>query len=171
MLRSLLAERFKLTLRHETRELPIYALVMAKTGGTPGPHLTTSVEGNCVRTPRSDPPGNHVNTHPACGLFTPTGHWMGRNTTIDSLSSSLSRFTSRVVVNRTGLTGHFDLDLQWTDLSMLLSPNGNATDPPPLADGPSFPTALQEQLGLKLESTKGPVDVLVIDHVERPTED
>jgi uncharacterized protein (TIGR03435 family) len=168
MLRTLLTERFKLTLRHEARELPIYVLVTAKTDGTPGPHLTPSPDGNCVSPLRS---GSDDDKRPVCGLLTPTGHWVGRRTTIDSLASSLSRVVSRVVVNRTGLTGNFDLDLQWTDLAVLLSPNGSSTDPPPLADGPSFPTALQEQLGLKLESTKGPVDVLVIDHVEHPTAD
>jgi uncharacterized protein (TIGR03435 family) len=98
------------------------------------------------------------------------GHWIGRGTTIDSLGSALSRVTSRIVVNRTGLTGTFNLDLQWTDLTVLLSPTGSPADPPPPGDGPSFFTALQEQLGLKLESTKGPVDVLVIDHAEKPTE-
>jgi hypothetical protein len=66
--------------------------------------------------------------------------------------------------------GTFDLDLQWADLAFLFSPQANANDPP-LTDGPSLSTALQEQLGLKLESTKAPVDVLVIDHVAKPTAD
>jgi uncharacterized protein (TIGR03435 family) len=79
------------------------------------------------------------------------------------------------VVDRTGLTGSFDLDLQWTPDQM---PQGREDRPPgapplPAIDpnGPSIFTAVQEQLGLKLESTKGPVDVLVIDRVEHPTED
>ena len=82
----------------------------------------------------------------------------------------------RLVVNRTGLTERIDLDLQWTDLSFLLSgggngdsSRGNSSSPSIPADGTSLFTALQEQLGLKLESTTGPVDVLVIDSAELPT--
>jgi uncharacterized protein (TIGR03435 family) len=73
-------------------------------------------------------------------------------------------------LDRTGLTGGFDVDLRYTEDQI---PRGDipAGVTPPLADGPSIFTAVQEQLGLKLESTKGPVDVLVIDRVERPTED
>jgi uncharacterized protein (TIGR03435 family) len=173
MLRTLLTERFKLTLQRETRELPIYALVMAKAGGEPGPQLRPSSGSDCVRPqlPGNAPSALADSAGPPCGLYSPMGHWIGRGTTIDSLGSALSRVTSRIVVNRTGLTGTFNLDLQWTDLTVLLSSTGSPADPPPPGDGPSFFTALQEQLGLKLESTKGPVDVLVIDHVEHPTED
>jgi uncharacterized protein (TIGR03435 family) len=174
MLQTLLTERFKLTLRHETRELPMYALVMAKAGGEPGPQLRPSSGSDCVRRPPlpgTAPSAPSDSAGSPCGLYSPMGHWIGRGTTIDSLGSQLSRVTSRVVVNRTGLTGTFNLDLQWTDLTVLLSPPGSPADPPPPGDGPSFFTALQEQLGLKLESTNGPVDVLVIDHAEHPTAD
>lgn len=84
----------------------------------------------------------------------------------------LSQFTQRVVVDRTGLSGLFDIDLSFTPERMPQGP------PPPGApplnidpNGPSLFTALQEQLGLKLDSEKAPVEVLVIDHVERPTPD
>ena len=173
MLRTLLADRFKLTLRHETKELPIYVLTTARPDGQLGPKLTRSSGPNCVRPPipgeapkaASDPAA------PMCGLFSPLGHWIGRATTLEALASVLSmQSVHRVVVNQTGLTGTFDLDLQWADLAFLFSPQANPNDPP-LVDGPSLFTALEEQLGLKLESTKGPVDVLVIDHVEKPTED
>jgi uncharacterized protein (TIGR03435 family) len=90
---------------------------------------------------------------------------------MEVLARDLARVVSRVVLNRTGLTGTFDLDVQWTDLAMLL-PGGSLPDSPPPIDNPSsIFTALQEQLGLKLDSQKGPVDVLVIDRAERPTED
>jgi uncharacterized protein (TIGR03435 family) len=89
-----------------------------------------------------------------------------------AIANALTRVVGRIVQDRTGLTGNFDLDLQWTDLAALLAPeNSRPETPPPPADGPSLFTALQEQLGLKLDSQRGPVDVLVIDHAERPTED
>jgi uncharacterized protein (TIGR03435 family) len=92
--------------------------------------------------------------------------------TMDRLASSLSPFVQRLVVDRTVLNGNFDLDLHWTPD---MPPRGEAppgAPPPPIdPNGPSIFTAIQEQLGLKLESTKGPVDVLVIDHADRPTED
>jgi len=88
----------------------------------------------------------------------------------------LSGRVQRVVVDRTGLTGNFDIDLTWTPDQI---PQGPAAQPPPGApalppidpNGPSIFTAVQEQLGLKLESTRGPVDVVVIDSVQQPTED
>jgi uncharacterized protein (TIGR03435 family) len=172
MLRTLLTERFRLALRTERRELPVYALVLVKSDGATGPQLKRSSQADCLRAspstssigPPTDP------KRPMCGLYSPTGRWTGRGVSLDTVANALTRFVGRGVQNRTGLTGEFDLDLQWTDLALLLSPTATA-DPPPLADGPSLFTALQEQLGLKLESTKGPVEVLVIDHVEQPTPD
>jgi uncharacterized protein (TIGR03435 family) len=87
------------------------------------------------------------------------------------LVTSLAPFTSRVVLERTGLSGLFDFDVEWTPDQL---PRQPPDDPEPLRIDPNGPllfTALQEQLGLKLESTRGPVDVLVVDRVERPTED
>jgi uncharacterized protein (TIGR03435 family) len=175
MLQALLAERFKLRMRNETRQLPIYALVMARSDGKNGSQLRPSSEGDCSKGPPlgGGPPPPSDRRHPFCGvLYTPTGYWTGRGVSMEALASNLARVVSRVVLNRTGLAGTFDLDLQWTDLMALLQPGGPAPDAPPPADNPtSIFTALQEQLGLKLESTKGPVDVLVIDHVEQPTPD
>jgi uncharacterized protein (TIGR03435 family) len=175
MVRALLAERFKLTVRNETRQLATYALVMARSDGTTGPQLRGSSEKDCVS---ALPAGNGVpplfdRNHPFCGaLYSPTGHWTGRGVSMEALANDLTRVVSRVVLNRTGLIGKFDLDLQWTDLMALLQPGGSPSDAPPPADNPtSIYTALQEQLGLKLESTKAPVNVLVIDHVEQPTPD
>jgi uncharacterized protein (TIGR03435 family) len=173
MLRTLLADRFKLTLRHETKELPIYRLTMVRDGQL-GQKLKRSSGSDCVPPPVPGAPPDASTPNsvaPQCGLFSPLGHWIGRATTIDTLASVLSmQSLHRVVANQTHLTGTFDFDLEWADLAFLFSPQANANDPP-LADGPSLFTALQEQLGLKLESSKAPVDVLVIDHVERPTPD
>jgi uncharacterized protein (TIGR03435 family) len=90
------------------------------------------------------------------------------------VANTLTRFLSRTVIERTGLTGNFDLDLEYTPDQMPLSGPGGLPLPAtlvPSSDGPAIFTAVQEQLGLKLESTKGPVDVLVIDHVEQPMPD
>jgi uncharacterized protein (TIGR03435 family) len=174
MLRTLLTERFQLALRHDTKELPVYTLSLARADGRLGPKLTRSSSSDCVHPPLpgeapKDAPSNPAT--PSCGLFSPLGHWIGRATAIDALAAQLSaQSVHRVVVNNTHLTGTFDLDLQWADLAFLFSPQANPSDRP-LTDGPSLFTALEEQLGLKLESTKAPVDVLVIDHVERPTPD
>jgi uncharacterized protein (TIGR03435 family) len=173
MVRALLAERFKLKLRTETRQLPIYALELARSDGKLGSGLRPASPADCVSVPPSGgPPPLFDRNHPPCGaLYSPIGHWTGRGVSIEALTSDLSRVVSRVVRNRTGLTGTFDLDLQWTDLTMLLQPGGSVPDAPPPADNPtSIYTALQEQLGLKLDSQKGPVDVLVIDRAEKPTE-
>jgi uncharacterized protein (TIGR03435 family) len=175
MVQALLADRFKLRMRNESRQLPIYALVMARSDRKTGSQLRPSSEADCLKVPLlgSGPPPLFDRSHPFCGvLYTPTGYWTGRGVSMEALASNLARVTSRVVLNRTGLPGTFDLDLQWTDLTALLQPGGPPPDAPPPADNPmSIFTALQEQLGLKLESTRGPVDVLVIDHVEQPTPD
>jgi uncharacterized protein (TIGR03435 family) len=174
MLRTLLAERFHLRLRHETKELPIYVLTMSRVDAQLGPKLKRSSGSGCVRPPLPGEAPKATPSDPAaptCGLYSPLGHWIGRATTIDTLAAQLSmQSLHRVVINRTELTGTFDLDLQWADLAFLFAPQASPNDPP-LVDGPSLFTALEEQLGLKLESTKGPVDVLVIDHVEHPTLD
>ena len=95
-----------------------------------------------------------------------------------SLARMLSQQLGRTVLDQTGLKGNYDFTLHWTpdqsQAAMPMGPDGGkpATDnaPPPESSGPSIFTAIQEQLGLKLESTKGPVDVIVIDHIERPSE-
>jgi uncharacterized protein (TIGR03435 family) len=90
--------------------------------------------------------------------------------TMARLAVLLSPRVERPVQDRTGLTGNFDFELRWTPESRGQGPP-DAVAPPIDINGPSLFVALQEQLGLKLESTKGSIDVLVIDHVERPTED
>jgi uncharacterized protein (TIGR03435 family) len=169
MLKALLTERFSLDVARETRQLPVYELNLSNNDGRLGPSLRPFAESNCVHIAPGAPLAPVNGNRPACGkLHSPTGHWVGRETTIDSLASALTRVMGRVVLNRTGLTGTFDLDLEWTDLAQLLRSDLAAAPP---ADGPSLLTALQEQLGLRLDSRKGPVDVLIVKHAERPTQD
>jgi uncharacterized protein (TIGR03435 family) len=134
MLQTLLAQRLKLAVHHEQRELPYLALVAGKTGPKfrEGP-------------PDAPPGGTQV-----------SGHISSRRMSIPQLSLLLSRFERQTVLDRTGLKGSFDITLDWT-------PENNAD----LASGPTIFTAVQEQLGLKLEARKGPVDVLVVDSAEK----
>ncbi len=145
LLRPLLEDRFKLSTHHETRELPVYALTMAKKGGAFGPQLKQSSL-DCVR------------DREHCRMDFAPGHLKAGGITVETLMVLLSGPLQSVVVDRTGLAGSVDIELDW-------SPDQSASDKP------SIFAAVQEQLGLKLESTRAPVDVLVIDHVERPTED
>jgi uncharacterized protein (TIGR03435 family) len=93
--------------------------------------------------------------------------------TLERFADILSRQVGRLIVDKTGLKGEYDFTLKWTpdegQGAMRGGPPGDAA-PPPEASGPTIFTALQEQLGLKLETQKGPVDTIVIDHVERPSE-
>jgi uncharacterized protein (TIGR03435 family) len=145
MLQNMLADRFKLALHKETRQLPTYALVLAKGGSK-----LKLAEGGDSRT----------NGRP--------GRLEATKTTVQKLADLLARMMGCPVLNETGLTGAFNFTLEWTpDETIRLG----AEPPPPSAGGPSIFSALQEQLGLKLEGRKGPVDVLVVDRVERaPTE-
>ena len=101
------------------------------------------------------------------------GQLGGGGIPLEAFVGVLSQFVQRVVVDRTGLAGSFDIDLSWTpdQLPQGGPPPGAPPFPPIDPNGPSIFTAVQEQLGLKLESTRGPVDVLVIDGVARPTPD
>ena len=174
MLRSLLADRFKLAVHQEKRELPVYALVLARSDGRLGPQLQRSTVDcmaimNAARG-RSGPPPM-VNGRPQCGMRVSPGAMIGGGFPLSQLITTLSQFAQRTIVDRTGLTGDFDLELHWTPEQLPTLP----PDVKPLApvdpNGPSLFTAIQEQLGLKLESTKDSVDVLVIDKVERPSPD
>jgi uncharacterized protein (TIGR03435 family) len=172
LLRTLLEDRFKLKAHSETRQLPICTLVLDRKDGRLGPQLRRSVVDCLARskaaragTPVPSPPRDR----PACGMRFGAGMFSASGFTLVNLAGTLSGNVGRVVLDRTGLTGDFDVELQWTPDRVPLS--GDASNPAPSPDGPSIFTALQEQLGLKLESTKGPVDVLVIDHVEQPTPD
>jgi len=165
MLRTLLADRFKLTAHTETRELPIYALVMARRDGTLGPRLRhADLECEAIE-------GSQPGRRDRCILYAlPSGKLMVRGQSMKSLANAFTMLLDRTVEDRTGLTGGVDADADFNPEGLpgmaQVSPDERR-----LNDAPPFFTALQEQLGLKLDSTKGPVDVLVIDHVERPTPD
>jgi len=166
MMRNLLAERFQLVVHHEPREMQVYALVTARVDRSPGPQLRR-VDVDCaaenarvVAARRGGiPPPADASNMPRCSMRTRPGNVIARGATLQQLARSLSQFLGRTVVERTGLDGSFDLDLEWSHEQA-----ANAT-------GPSIFTAVQEQLGLKLESQRASVDVLVIDRVERPTPD
>ncbi len=150
MVQALLADRFKLRAHHETRELPIYELVIAKNG----PKLQAS------------------ETNPVPGDITVgRGRITGKNVVMYRLETALTRTLGRTIVDKTGLRGPYDFTLNWTpddaDPSSSQSPNGAAQETD--ASWGSIFTAIQEQLGLKLVPAKGPVEVLIVDHVEYPS--
>jgi uncharacterized protein (TIGR03435 family) len=164
MLRTLLEDRFKLQIHRETKEIPVYDLTVAKGG----PKLQPAREGSCV--PR-DPNGPLVMPGPGvarvCGLFYKSGTGEGRDSpgqTMAGLCRQLSAFLDRDVVDKTGLAGAFDihLDLTSDDLSVSLA---NHTDSQISAIFAAMPS-----LGLKIESAKGSGEFVVVDHVERPSE-
>jgi uncharacterized protein (TIGR03435 family) len=181
MLRTLLAERFKLTVHTETRQLSAYALVVARGDGKLGPHLRRS-EIDCAallaapaNDRRSDPP--ELGATPPC-FIVPWWPIAARAITMSQLADVVSSIVKRVVWDRTGLNGTFDLELQWTPDLPPRAPEGRPPDVPATLNGhivdpngPSIFTALQEQLGLKLDSQPGPVTVLIIDGVEKPAAD
>jgi uncharacterized protein (TIGR03435 family) len=165
MLQSLLADRFRLTLHRETRELPVYDL----TARSSGLKLPAAREANCVSfqpgmTPRSIP--GSVDCGYAPLLLSPTGLRMtGRKLHMADLIRELALTLGRPVMDKTGFTGEFDLNLNYTDAAPTKSPLSAAPDEPNF----SLVFAAVQQLGLKLEPAKGPVEVLVVDHAERPT--
>jgi uncharacterized protein (TIGR03435 family) len=174
MVQTLLEDRLQLKFHHETKEVPVYALVVAKAG------KLRAAEGECPPPPKTLPPPEpgKLPFTPCGGFFMFPGHLAGQKATIAQLIDPLSRFTGRIVLDKTNLTGKYDIDLQYTPEQSQIpaAAPGGAPPPglPPLPpidpNGPSLFTALQEQLGLKLESQKGPVEIMVIDHVERPSE-
>ncbi len=137
LLRVALSERFQLRTHFETRERPVYDLVIAK-GGSKLKESTTSETGVLRRS---------------------NGDWEGRSYPIDGLAFNLSGELGRIVVDKTGLAGKYSFTLHFTPNDQQGSPDA----------GPTLLTALEEQLGLKLVPAKGPIDTLVVDHVERPS--
>jgi len=180
-IRNLLKDRFKLVTHQETRELPVYNLVLARSDGRLGPALQES-SAECqaasreyfeaVRrgAPAQAPPAavaRCVSSQPGIGAFSLNGQSIG------SFVNLLPQFVDRQVIDRTGLTGIYDLTLKWTPEAGAPSVLGlpPAPLPPADADAPNIFTAVQEQLGLKLEPGRGPVEVIVIDHLEKPALD
>jgi uncharacterized protein (TIGR03435 family) len=151
-MQSLLTERFKLTLHHETRELSVYALV---SNGTPGPRLAAaSIDCAALARGRNGQPPSRPGERPVCGLTVMPGRLTGGGISMSQLAETLARVTGRMVVDRTGLAGGFDFELEFDG------------DPAAVSILP----ALEQQLGLRLDSRRAPVDVLVIDSAEPPHE-
>lgn len=158
-LQALLEDRFKMIAHWETRELPVYALVLT-TPGKLGPQLRAHT-GDCDRARGGPPPpgspaancGTRTNITPAGGKVTGIGIQM------ETFARNLSGGSGRYIVDKTGLMGSFDLELEFTP------------DQSPDTTGPSLFTAMQEQLGLKLDTQRAPIEVVVIDKLERPTPD
>lgn len=178
MLQGLLEERFKLKIHLETRELPVYTLTVAKSGLK----LQALKEGSCTSIDLNSPLPAAPDQQPTdfCGRMT-----MKRNgpiLTIGAHGITIAGFSSgllasrldRPVIDKTGIMDQFDFHLEFSPAnttSGVLSQDGiDGASVAPSPEGPSIFTAVQEQLGLKLAPGKGPVEVLVIDHVEKPSE-
>jgi len=175
MLRTLLADRFKLVIRNESREMPIYALILARADGRLGSQLRVS-NVDCAaifaaaKTTGQVPPPT-TNGRPTCGTRTTRGNMTTTGVAMSDLARNLAPFAGRPVVDKTGLSGAFDLDLTWTPEQGPSASEGTQPPAAPSTDGVSLFTAVQEQLGLKLDAQRGPVDVVVIESAERPVED
>ncbi|HEV2500308.1 MAG TPA: M56 family metallopeptidase [Terriglobia bacterium] len=162
MVQSLLADRFKLRTHRATKQLPVYEIVVAKHG----PKLKPMAEQDFVAAHRPYAPSNtSISTH--------DGNMTALGISLATLADELSRELNRTVIDRTGLTGRYDFTLTWDPASERLAAMDDVSrsGAPAAADSsaPSIFTAIQQQLGLKLKPAKGPVEVLVIDHVEPPT--
>jgi|SRR5580698_3357363 uncharacterized protein (TIGR03435 family) len=154
MIQAMLADRFKLRTHHETRRLPVYILVQAKGGSKMTPSATAADE-------------------KLGGTDGSPGNWKGNGVTMAELAgdlSSLPEIGGRIVIDETGFKGRFDFTLKWPpDSTMGAAPPGPDSGTQSDSSAPSLLTALREQLGLKLEIRKEPVDVIVIDSAELPT--
>jgi bla regulator protein blaR1 len=172
-LQALLADRFQLKIHRETKELPVYALMVAKNG----PKLKENAG---------------ANAGPGKGMMRMSpGQAVGQQVGIAFLAQDLAQRLGRTVIDQTGLKGTYDFELNFAPEQGRggvfggPGPGDGAPPPPPPPgagpglikepppadpNGPTIFTALQEQLGLKLESQKGPVEIIVIDHVEKPSE-
>ena len=177
MLRTLLAERFRFVFHTELREMPVYALVVDRGNGRPGPNLiaSTQCDPDAMTTlgPRTGDPALPIGKRPCTvisgfdgrGTAYVTGGARPIAAVVEALQNpGLQGMVDRPVVDRTGLVGTYDFDLRFA------APRLGAASPDAL-NLPSIFTALQEQLGLKLERSRGAVEMFVIDSVERPTPD
>jgi len=185
MMQALLVDRFKLAVHIETRQLPMFGLALAKPGKL-GPQLQAHPENTpCSTAPElSGAPGSGAASPTVAGGFpTPCGgiqpmtasnpgriRFGARNVGVALLATTLTGIGSldRPVLDQTGLNGTYDLVIEWTP--QLNGPLPPGVDFQPDPTGPTFLEALKEQIGLKLESQTGPVDVIVVDHVEQPSE-
>jgi uncharacterized protein (TIGR03435 family) len=172
-LQALLADRLKLKVHRDATTQPTYSLVLARSDGNPGPRLRPATP-ECVawiaNGRRGQPP--RVAGDVPCGLQRQSASTLhGSATTMARLADFLSSHAGRPVQDRTGLTGNFDFTLAWSPQARPLAAPDPARPPFVETSGPTLFDALEQQLGLKLMSTTAPVEVVVIDHIERPTPD
>ena len=185
MIRSLLGERFKLKTHMETRELPVYELVLARSDRSLGPQLRQSpVDCDALIAAfraGGPPPARQPNEPPPCGAMRGPARFLAGGIPMAQFANMLTlvmadangpagRDDARLVIDKTGLTGRFAFTLVWTPERM---PEGTPPPgiPPIDPNGPALVTALQEQLGLKLQPASSRMEVVVIESVERPTPD
>jgi uncharacterized protein (TIGR03435 family) len=176
MLKALLAERFRLAVRQETKEAPIYLLTLASRDGQLGPKLRRSTY-PCPDPSAGPPPPPDPERLKNCRSSIGYGTLTGRGMPIEQLALSIANFygIGRIVQDRTGLTGTFDMDMEWAPLTQFRQP-GNLDPPADFADRsvnalPTIFVALKEQLGLVLEPGRGPVRSIVIERADRPAPD
>jgi uncharacterized protein (TIGR03435 family) len=171
MLRTALAGRFGLMLHNETKQMAIYSLVLARSDATLGPNLRRS-SADCTDR-KSEVVGGRVQRGVLVSQAPTSASLRGGGASFTEFVRLLSDFLERPLIDNTGLYGAFDLELQFTAVRGALpgaaSPGGLATAPG-TDDIPSIFTAVQEQLGLKLNATTGSAEVLVIDRVTPPSE-
>lgn len=157
--------RFKLLAHQEVRERPTFSLILARSDGRLGPQMRRS-DYDCAAVEaanrRNEPAPLAANGAPPCGIVQASGTLRAGGITMGLLSQTLSNALGRVVVDKTGLADSYELTLRYG--SQALGGGGAADDPPAVF------TAMQEQLGLKLEPSIAPLAVLVIDRIERPAE-
>jgi uncharacterized protein (TIGR03435 family) len=154
MFQDLLGTRFYLQTHRETREMPVFLLTVGTTNKRLGPNISTS-DVDCAATVAI--PAAQATRSSACNVEIRSGHLTAGAITMSQFVRNLASTLQRPVIDKTGFQGSFNIDLDW-------APDANDTTKPSLV------TALQEQLGLKLESSRGPVEVVVIDRIEHPSE-
>lgn len=184
MAKAMLAERFKLAVRAEKREVPVYVLLAARSDGRLGSQMKPAgIDCVALRAERKQAglapiearsPGGAMARCTSAYMFGPVSRIESGGMTIAELAGGLSRFTGRPVFDRSGLTGYYVVRLDFASEPGAVSPFGPVVGGPtsadPSLDEPSLFSAIQEQLGLKLEIRNEPMDVLVIDSAQQPTE-
>jgi uncharacterized protein (TIGR03435 family) len=173
MVQSLIEDRFQLKMHRETKELPVYELLVGKSGSK----MKLSADQSPAKPPERGsplpPPPQRGGPMPRGAMRVGRGALEANGVLITNLVAALSQQLGRTLIDKTDLKGFYDIKLEWTpEIGQGPVVPGGPEPPPPSGDtsGPSIFTAVQEQLGLRLESSKGPVEVLVIDSVQKPTE-
>jgi uncharacterized protein (TIGR03435 family) len=170
MVRSVLEDRFQIKVHSEKREVPIYAIVLANKDGRLGTSLKPS-DGKCYSQDNPPPPNTPFNPSTFCSVRGGAGDMTYTGQTIQAIGRNLANYPviGRPVIDRTGLQGQYDLHIVFVP-AFIDSPNGPPVANPAADSGPNLFTALVEQAGLRLQGERGAAEFLVIDRVERPTE-